>query len=245
MESEPDEFAIFTGDLSTYMLRYIRCGQHVTLAGSIGETLLYAPTAMLYHWNMIESHEEQNHREMMLMPLLFTSHDNYTIQSSKSFQEGVNWMEDLKICQKPTKHGQVMFCEAIKVDMANSKEALFNHRISSNLSLITVVFEDLFEAINIHKDCCDEKQNPQPSITLLNKPITCDGYNFNAEFISNDDYNALQKELLMLLEGYCIFGFWEFSKKMLCILVEVNKTMFGNNEDVPDTLLDIFFLSSP
>jgi hypothetical protein len=106
-----------------------------------------------------------------------------------------------------------MFCEAIKVDMANSKEALFSHTISSTLSLITVAFKDLFEAINIHKDCCDEKQNPHPSITLLNKTSTCDGYNFKTEFISNDDYNALQKESLMLLESYCIFGFWEFYKK--------------------------------
>jgi hypothetical protein len=58
----------------------------------------------------------------MFMPLLFTSYDDY-VQSSKSFQEGLNWMEDLKICQKPTKYGQVMFCEAVKVDMANSKDA--------------------------------------------------------------------------------------------------------------------------
>jgi hypothetical protein len=49
METEPHEFAIFPGDLSTYTLRCIRCGQGVTLAGSNGETLLYAPTAMLYH----------------------------------------------------------------------------------------------------------------------------------------------------------------------------------------------------
>jgi hypothetical protein len=32
---------------------------------------------------------------------------------------------------------------------------------------------------------------------------------------------------------------------MLCILVEVNKTMYGNNEDVPDKPLDIFLLRSP
>jgi hypothetical protein len=70
---------------------------------------------------MIESHEEKNHREMMMMPLLFTSYDNY-IQSSKSFQEGLNWMESLKICQNLTKYGQILFCEAMKVDMANSKE---------------------------------------------------------------------------------------------------------------------------
>jgi hypothetical protein len=48
-----------------------------------------------------------------------------------------------------------------------------------------------------------------------------------------------------MFEGYCIFSFQEFYKKLLCILVEVNKTMYGNNEDVPDKLLDIFLLRSP
>jgi hypothetical protein len=101
-----------------------------------------------------------------------------------------------------------LFCEAVKVDMANSKETSFSNTISSILFLITAIFEDLFEAINIHKECCDEKQNPQPSTTLLNKTNTCDGYNFCIDFINNDEYNDLQKELLMLFEGYCIFGFW-------------------------------------
>jgi hypothetical protein len=77
---------------------------------------------MLYNWNMMQPHDKQNDRELILMPLLFTSYDNY-LQSSKSFQEGLNWMEDLKNCQKPTKYGQVMFCEAVKVDMANSKDS--------------------------------------------------------------------------------------------------------------------------
>jgi hypothetical protein len=59
MENEPHELAIFPGDLSTYILRCIRCGQPCTLAGLIGETILHAPNAMLYHWNMVETHEEQ------------------------------------------------------------------------------------------------------------------------------------------------------------------------------------------
>jgi hypothetical protein len=67
MESEPDAYYLFPGDLSTYTLRCIRCGQPVTLAGA----------AMLYHWNMIEPHDEQNHRELMLMPLVFTSYEHY------------------------------------------------------------------------------------------------------------------------------------------------------------------------
>jgi hypothetical protein len=69
METEPDDFQLFPGDLFTYRLRCIRCGQPVTLASSIG----HAPTAIIYHWNMMQSHDEQNHRESILMPLLFTS----------------------------------------------------------------------------------------------------------------------------------------------------------------------------
>jgi hypothetical protein len=48
METQSDEFHLFLGDLSTYTLRCKRCGQRVTLAGLIGETLFHAPTAMLY-----------------------------------------------------------------------------------------------------------------------------------------------------------------------------------------------------
>jgi hypothetical protein len=87
-------FTFFAGDLFTYTLRCKRCGQHVTLHGSIGEILYHASAAMLYHWNMIELHDEQIHRELMLMPLLFVSYENYE-WSSKTFQEGWNWMEDL------------------------------------------------------------------------------------------------------------------------------------------------------
>jgi hypothetical protein len=68
-----------------------------------------------------------------------------------------------------------MFYEAVKVDMANFKERLFNNTVSSTLSLITVLFEDLFEAINIHKEFCGEKEDPKASITSLNKTDSCDG----------------------------------------------------------------------
>ncbi len=51
--------------------------QPVTLAGPIRETLFHAPATMLYHWNMIEPRDVQIHRELMMMPLLFTSYDNY------------------------------------------------------------------------------------------------------------------------------------------------------------------------
>ncbi len=141
----------------------------------------------------------------MLMPLLFTSYDNY-LRSSKSFQVYLNWLGHVKIgCQKPAKYGQFMFYETIKVDMANSKETSFNNTISSTLTHITVLFEDLFEAINIHKVFCGEMEGPKPSILSLNKTDTCDGHDFNIDIINNDEYNTLQKESLILFEAYFIF----------------------------------------
>jgi hypothetical protein len=101
-------------------------------------------------------------------------------------------MEDLNICQKPTKIGQSMFCEAVKVDLENSKKLSFYHTITSTLSLITVLLEDLFEAITIHKEFSGEKMRLEPLTSLLNQTNTCDGHDFNID-IFTDEVNALQK----------------------------------------------------
>ncbi len=92
---------------------------------------------------MIEPHDEQIHRGSMLMPLLFASYENY-VWSSKSFHEGWNWMEDFNICQKPTKYGQSMFCEVVKVDLENSKETSFKNTITSTLSLSSLCYLKIY-----------------------------------------------------------------------------------------------------
>ncbi len=86
----------------------------------------------------------------------------------------------------------------------------------------------------------------EPLFSLLNKTDTCDGYDFNIDIIT-DEVNALlpQKESLMLFEGFCIFGYREFYKNLLCFLMVVNKTIYGHNGDVPDILLNMFLSSSP
>jgi hypothetical protein len=151
----------------------------------------------------------------------------------------LNWIEDLNICQKPLKYGQAMFSESNRVDMANSNKLSFQSARTSTLSLITVLFEDLFEAITSHRDFSGEKVDIEPSTSLLNKTDKCDGYDFNIDIITGE-VNALQKESLMLFEGFCIFGYREFYKKLLCILMVANKTIYGNNGDVPDSLLNMF-----
>ncbi len=80
--------------------------------------------------------------------------------------------------------------------------------------------------------------------SLLNKTNTCDGHDFSID-VFTDEVNALQKESLVLFEVFGIFGYKEFYKNLLCILMEVNKTIHGNNGDVPDILLNMFLSSSP
>ncbi len=41
----------------------------------------------------------------------------------------------------------------------------------------------------------------EPSTLLLNKTVTCDGYVFNIDIIT-DEVNPLQKESLMFFEGF-------------------------------------------
>jgi hypothetical protein len=95
-----------------------------------------------------------------------------------------------------------------------------------------VLFEDLFEAINIQAVLVGENEEPKPSITSPNKTNTCDGYDLNIDIINNNEYNAVQKESLMMFEGFCIFGFWEFFKNFFCMLMEVNKTMSVHLNDL-------------
>ncbi len=107
-----------------------------------------------------------------------------------------------------------------------------------------MLFENSFEAVNIQAVLVGEKEEPKPSITSPNKTNTCDGYDINIDIINNDEYNAVQKELLMMFEGFCIFCFGVFFKNFFCLLMKVNKTMYGNNEDVPKRIFDNWYPES-
>ncbi len=48
----------------------------------------------------------------------------------------------------------------------------------------------------------------------------------------------------MLFEGVCIFFFREFFKNFFCMLMEVNKTMYGNSEDIQKKFFDNLYLES-
>ncbi len=107
-----------------------------------------------------------------------------------------------------------------------------------------MLFEDLFQAITLHREFSGEKVRLEPSTLLLNQTDSLNGYVLNIK-VFTDEIDALQKESLLLFEGFCIFGYREAYKNLLCILTVVNKTIYGNNGDVPDKLLNMILLSSP
>ena len=43
-----------------------------------------------------------------------------------------------------------------------------------------MLWDDFIDAITIYKEFCGGKEDPKPSITLLNKTDTCDGHDFNS-----------------------------------------------------------------
>jgi hypothetical protein len=57
------------------------------------------------------------------------------------------------------------------------------------------LFEDLFEAITLHREFSGEKVRLKPSTLLLNKTNTCDVYVFNVD-VFTDEVNALQKRII-------------------------------------------------
>jgi hypothetical protein len=105
-------------------------------------------------------------------------------------------MEDFIICQKPTRYGQSVFCEAAKVDLENSKEISFKKTVSSTFSFITVLFEDLFQAITLHREFSGEKVRLKPLTSLLNQTDSLNGYVFNIDVLT-DEVDALKKN------GWC------------------------------------------
>ncbi len=119
--------------------------------------------------------------------------------------------------------------------MENLKEETPAGTILSTLALITVLFEDVVEAVNIHNTHIDsdDPQDPWPDVILMNRTETIGGFVFEGGIIKNEKYNPHQKELLKLLEGLCVFSYWEYYKKLLCTLVEAHKTIYVTGTPVP------------
>ncbi len=62
---------------------------------------------------------------------------------------------------------------------------------------------------------------------------------FGHQLQKNNGIDSIKKEAFKLLEAFCIFGYWEFYKKILCILVFMHQRVYGKESLVPMQILKI------
>jgi hypothetical protein len=76
---------------------------------------------------------------------------------------------------------------------------------------------------------------------LLNQTSTTQGgYRFDHQLLKKDGIDPIKKEAFKLLEAFCIFGYREFYKNLLCILVFTHQRVYGKESLVPTQILKMF-----
>jgi hypothetical protein len=101
-----------------------------------------------------------------------------------------------------------------------------------------VLFEDLRLGFEIHQQF---KTNTPKDIDvngtkffLLNQTSTTQGgYRFDHRLLKKDGIDLIKKEAFKLLEAFCIFGYREFYKNLLCILVFTHQRYYGKESLAP------------
>jgi hypothetical protein len=69
-----------------------------------------------------------------------------------------------------------------------------------------------------------------------------DGFKFERGIVANKEFNGLEKECLKSFESLCVFGYPEYYKNVLCILVEFYYLISGKATPVPRPMMEIFNL---
>ncbi len=210
METEPNGYSLFPGDMAYYTLKCSKCCKSVSPHGSIGEILMHAPIAMLDHWHMIspknldmiQPNDDNDDNEIDPVPLLCFSYERF-LHSRNLLIDAWN----SRSCDE-VEGSMLKRCKNIDYGSMH-KEISPAGTISSTLALITVLSEDVVEAVNIHNTLINsgDPQNPWPDVILMNRTDTFGRFVFEGGIIKNEEYSPLQKKLLKLLEGLCIFGY--------------------------------------
>jgi hypothetical protein len=169
----------------------MRCHNCVSTKNQgIVESLLNAPTAILQHFEFLDTHNDNSDVQPMSLPLMYSS-DKAHHASTHSFKESLDRNDDVlhgpyfctNVC-----YSEFEFCEAVKVDVLNiraqqTKERNHKKNISTTMSLVKVLCEDINLAINVHKKSKYEQLQVKDTldlhVTLFNTTKTSNkGYLF-------------------------------------------------------------------
>jgi hypothetical protein len=232
-----EQYHLFPGDQYKYLVKCMRCHQCVSSTTlGIGETLLNAPSAMLRHWNILQTHDAEWKVPLMSLPLLFTSTESYEA-SKTSFENSLDMMDDVLhypyFCSNK-RFGEYNFCEAVKVDLSiqrstHTKEQNLERYVSNTMHLVKVLFEELRPAIDCINDL--DRQSMQAKLdqhfTLFNyeKKGTKEKYSFDLRSGIDIELSNKQDESLKTLESWCIFFHRLINSNRLAVFSQLLKSV--------------------
>ena len=148
--------------------------------------------------------------------------------------------------------GEYCFCEAMKVDLAESEDKRqkkqsrvqkIKSTISSTMYLLCSLFENVGCVAKLHEEIVNEnteKYSLRPRNYLFNGQEECD-YLFGQGIINEASIN--DKAYLVLYESWCLFMKREFYKNLLSILNEFNLRTYGEIQTItPNRFCKLFDL---
>ncbi len=206
--------------------------------------------AICHHLKILPSVSLVNEPNFLFrnMPVLFTSKANY-FASKKSFDNAIykiagDEADELfhkKHCctYQDLRIGEYCFCEAMKVDLAESEDKREKNHIqerkikstsSSTMYLLCTLFESLGIVARLHEEIVNEDSkiySLDPRNYLFNGQDKGD-YVFSQGIINEASIN--DKTYLVLYKSWCLFMYREFYKNLLTILDQVSIQTYGEKQ---------------
>jgi len=181
---------------------------------------------MIRHWEMID-HEDHpmNTFDLSHVPVLFGGMDTFGTAQASFLATLTNIGDndrDRMFCSKVNgaEKGEEEFCEAVKVDVSKTKETNFQASITNTIVLVSLLFEDFVVAVELLEKAKNyksiEEAFPSGHSILFNKT-----FQFEQGFLK-EEFHVVKRESLKSLEALCVFGYQEFYKNFLLILVEMH-----------------------
>jgi len=248
MHSDDNHYCVIPGDLCKYTLKCVCCDKRITPPGTIGVTLYHAPVAILRHLEMIDHVDHpMNTFDLSHVPVLFSGMDPFGRAQASFLATLTNISDndrDTMFCTKVNgaKKGREEFCEAVKVDVSKTKEPNFQASITNTVALVSVLFEDLGVAVELLEKAKNyqttEEAFPIGHSILFNKT-----FQFEQGFLKEESH-VVKRENLKSLEALCVFGYREFYKNFLLVLVEMHYKISRKKTPVPKRIMDLFGVST-
>jgi hypothetical protein len=206
---------------------------------------------------LLDEDENDPTNPLEMLPILFTSHKNYDesfasfLESLKTGGDSVETNDiDFEIKRgcivQQNRAGELLFCEAVKVD-ASLSDVELKKNVRNMISLLEVLFEDFGEAMTWYEEITENLSvSEQLGADLLylfnntNESADLDESLFGQHIL--DKLPGWKQEVPKLLKSWFLFSYREFYRNLLVLLGKVSERIYGSKTKNPNNLSEVFVL---